>query len=81
MPVVRIAAPAAQQIAAAREWWLENRDKAPSGSLVSVAFGSVPPALVSCVPVEAVSSPPVVPVSPAPVGSAASRHVDPTSER
>jgi plasmid stabilization system protein ParE len=30
MPAVRIAAPAARQIAHARDWWLENRDKAPS---------------------------------------------------
>lgn len=30
MPVVRIAAPAARQIARARQWWLEHRDKAPS---------------------------------------------------
>jgi plasmid stabilization system protein ParE len=31
VPAVRIAAPAAQQIAHARDWWLENRDKARSG--------------------------------------------------
>ena len=40
MPVVRIAGPAAKQVARARAWWVENRNKAPSafdddfGSLV-----------------------------------------------
>jgi plasmid stabilization system protein ParE len=29
MPVVQLTAPAARQLAQARDWWLEHRDKAP----------------------------------------------------